>query len=860
MLIWWGSIFDAGLSLPLKVVKRDGRVVDFDAGRIREAVRKAMLSQGVVDAAKLEGVVASVLNKLSERFGAERIPHVEEIQDLVEASLMEHGLKEVAKAYILYRHERTRIREEKMRILGTDYVDEVDKKFSVNAIRLMASRYLLRDSQGRLLERPKQMFQRVAALIVLADILYDLRFYSRDAVLQPWPEEDVGLSQYAGVLGLGPSPDQVEVRWNIHHLERFQHLYNRLNRIGRMKKPLREVLEFLRSNPSEYYPMYRRYYDLMVERRFLPNSPTLFNAGTVLGQLSACFVLDVEDDIVSIMDAAREAAIIFKTGGGVGINYSKLRPEGDVVASTGGVASGPVSFMRIVDTVTDVVKQGGRRRGANIGVLDVDHPDVEKFITAKLTPGVFENFNISVMVKPHFWEYYGRGEPFPLVNPRDGSVWRLVDPRRLLRLAAETAWKTADPGLLYHDNINRLNILRDVFGEVNCVNPCGEQPLYPHESCNLGSINLYAFVSNGKIDWSGLAETVRLAVRFLDNVVDLTKHPTPEIEDMTLKTRRVGLGVMGLADMLYALRIPYNSEEGFETISSVMEFIAYHAVGASAELAVERGPFPVFSGSGWAKGRLPFQGVYGKRGRLDWEGLAKVASRGMRNSYLLTVAPTGSISMIADVSSGLEPQFALVYRKEVTAGVFYYVDPEFERCLFESGLPRDVVLRKVAENGGSLQGVGDVPDWWRRVFVTALDIPWWDHLRAQHEVQMWVDASVSKTINMPSWVSVEDVLKVFIAAHRLGLKGVTVYRDGSKAAQVLVTPTQRLGRYAAAVSNKTPELLRELGVEVEGPRLEIPAAAPPRYETCPICGGKHLLYQEGCVTCPLCGWSSCVIA
>jgi ribonucleotide reductase alpha subunit len=483
------------------------------------------------------------------------------------------------------------IREEKMRILGTDYVDEVDKKFSVNAIRLMASRYLLKDSQGRLLERPKQMFQRVAALIVLADILYDQRFYSRDAVLTTWPEDQVDLSVYAGVLGVGPSPDQLEVRWNIHHLERLQHLYRRLNREGRMKKTLTEMLEFLRQNPAEYYPQYRRYYDMMVEKKFLPNSPTLFNAGTVLGQLSACFVLDVEDDMVSIMDAARDAAIIFKTGGGVGINYSKLRPEGDVVASTGGVASGPVSFMRMIDTVTDVVKQGGRRRGANIGILNIDHPDVEKFIAAKAVRGVFENFNISVMVKPDFWDYFERGEAYPLVNPRDGSVWR-----------------------------------------------------------------------------------------------------------------------------------------------------------------------------------------------------------------------------------------------------------------------------RVAENGGSVQGVEGLPEWWSRVFVTALDIPWWDLLRAQHEVQMWVDASVSKTINMPSWVSVEDVLRVFIAAHRLGLKGVTVYRDGSKAAQVLVTPTQRLGRYAASVSNNTVELLRRLGVEVEGPRPEHPAATPPVYETCPVCGGKHLRHQEGCVTCLDCGWNSCVIA
>ncbi|MEM2238063.1 MAG: adenosylcobalamin-dependent ribonucleoside-diphosphate reductase [Candidatus Caldarchaeum sp.] len=846
---------------PLKVVKRDGRIVDFDVSRIREAVRKAMASQGIVDERKLGEVVDTVVQRLAEKFGAEKIPHVEEIQDVVESSLMDHGLKEVAKAYILYRHERTRIREEKKRILGSDVVDEVDKRFSVNAIRLMTSRYLLRDGQGRLLERPKQMFQRTAALIVIADILYSPLFFDQTASQQTWPEETIDLAELEGRLGLGPSSNELEAKWNIHHLERLAALYNRLNRRGCMRKPLKEVIEYLRANPHIFYTNYRQYYDMMVEKRFLPNSPTLFNAGTVLGQLSACFVLDVDDDIVSIMESAKEAALIFKSGGGVGINYSKLRPEGDVVASTGGVASGPVSFMRIIDTVTDVVKQGGRRRGANIGVLDISHPDVEKFITSKQAPGQFENFNISVMVKADFWQYYEKGEPFPLVNPRDGSVWKLVDPAKLLRLAAESAWRTADPGLLYHDNINRLNPLREIYGDINCVNPCGEQPLYPHESCNLGSINLYEHVDRvrRRIDWEKLGKTVEAAVRFLDNVVDLTKHPTEAIEEMTLRTRRIGLGVMGLADMLYALKIPYNSEEGFDTMSQVMEFIAYKAIETSANLAAERGPFPDFQKSSWARGKLPLQGLGKGKRRLDWESLAEKASKGVRNSHLLTVAPTGSISMLADVSSGLEPQFALVYRKEVSAGVFYYVDAEFDRVLNISAAPREVVLKMVSENGGSLQGLDDLPEEWRRVFVTALDIPWWDHLRAQHEIQQWVDASVSKTINMPSWVSVEDVHKVFIAAHRLGLKGVTVYRDGSKTAQVLITPTHRLRSYASATSNKTIELLRSLGIEVEQ-RVEIISPAPMTPMTCPACGSVNVIFQEGCQKCMDCGWSSCVIA
>ncbi|MEM4334862.1 MAG: adenosylcobalamin-dependent ribonucleoside-diphosphate reductase [Candidatus Caldarchaeum sp.] len=848
-------------TVPLKVVKRDGRVVDFDEARIREAVRKAMASRGVFDSQLLNLVVDSVLRRLSERYGAEKIPHVEEIQDVVEYSLMDHGLREVAKAYILYRHERTRVREEKMRVLETTYVDEVDKRFSVNALRLMASRYLLRDKQGRLVERPKQMFQRTAALVVLADIVYDPLFFDSSGSQPSWGDAHTSIEQHADALGLGTAGEELEVRWNVHHLERLAALYRRLDEQGMMKKPLKEILSFLQSNHNKFYSMYRQYYEAMVEKKFLPNSPTLFNAGTVLGQLSACFVLDVDDDITSIMRTAETAALIFKTGGGVGVNYSKLRPEGDLVASTGGVASGPVSFMRIIDTVTDVVKQGGRRRGANIGILNINHPDVEKFITAKQRPGFLENFNISVMVLKDFWDHYRDKRPYPLVNPRDGSVWRLADPQKLLRLMAENAWRTADPGILYHDNINQLNPLLELYGEINCVNPCGEQPLYPNESCNLGSINLHAFVNKGRLDWDELERVVKLAVRFLDNVVDLTKHPTTAIEKMTLRTRRVGLGIMGLADMLYEMEVPYNSEEGFETMGRVMEFIAHKAVEASAELAEERGSFPDFHRSSWARGILPFKGLETpSKARLDWSSLKNKAMRGMRNSHLLTVAPTGSISMLADVSSGLEPQYALVYRKQVSAGTFYYVDQAFDRYISEAGLPREEVLRKVADNGGSAQGLADIPPQAQRVFVTALDIPWWDHLRAQHEVQMWVDASVSKTINMPSWVAVEDVLKAFVAGHGLGLKGLTVYRDGSKSVQVLTTPTQRHGAYAGETENKTLELLKRLGIDVQVRPSEASPPPPLIHTSCPVCGGKNMVFQEGCERCLDCGWSSCVVA
>ncbi|GBC70177.1 Vitamin B12-dependent ribonucleoside-diphosphate reductase [archaeon HR01] len=856
--------------VPRKIVKRDGRVVDFDASRIREAVRKAMHSVGLVDEVRLDRVVDDVLMVLSERFGAEKIPHVEDVQDIVEKALMKLGLDEVAKSYILYRHERTRLREEKKKILEKEYIDEVDKAFSLNALRLMAARYLLKDYDGRLVEGPKQMFQRVAALVVIPDILYDHRLYDPGHSQPVWNADDSEVYSYEGRIGLGPEGDEgFEVLWNRHHLERLAYLYSHLNRIGAMRKPLAEILRLLASKQLNYYRLYRDYYELMVSKKFLPNSPTLFNAGTQLGQLSACFVLDVDDNLESIMETAKEAAVIFKSGGGVGINYSKLRPEGDVVASTQGVASGPISFMRIIDTVTDVIKQGGRRRGANMGVLAANHPDIESFITCKERPGFLENFNISVLIPADFWRYLERGESYPLINPRDGTVWRSIHPEKLLRLAAEMAWKTADPGMLFQDNINRYNPFREVFGDIVCVNPCGEQPLYPYESCNLGSINLYALVrEDGGFDWGELARVTKLATRFLDNIIEITKHPSEKIRDRTLRSRRIGLGIMGLADMLYALMIPYNSEEGFRTMRRVMEHIMYYAVEASVELAVERGPFPDFNKSSWARGIIPVEGFHRREyWTLDWSRLAeKIVRHGIRNSHLTTVAPTGSISMLADTSSGLEPQFALAFEKHVTVGRFYYVDLEFERRMKKLGLYTEQLVMKVAENGGSVQGLADIPEEVRRVFLTAYDIPWWDHVRAQYEIQLWVDASVSKTINMPSWATVEDVLNSFLLAYRLGLKGITIYRDSSKTAQVLVTPTQRHGRYSLEIENETLGLALKLGVSPTGQPISVSLRQKPtpaikdEHTTCPLCGSPRIVFQEGCSRCLDCGWSSCVIA
>ncbi|MEM4206906.1 MAG: adenosylcobalamin-dependent ribonucleoside-diphosphate reductase [Nitrososphaerota archaeon] len=869
-----------------KIMKRDGRIVDFDSSRIREAIRKAMVSVNKYDEKLLDKIVEHVLVLISEKFGAEKIPHVEDVQDIVELSLVKFDQYEVAKAYILYRREREKIRKEKMRILEKDYLDEVDKKFSLNALRLISSRYLLRGEDGKFKEGPKQLFQRVAALIVIPDLLYDSRIYSKEGGQPKHPLEEFNPDLWAGKIGLGKKENgDYEFKWNKWHLYHMKRLYDNLNEQGMMKVPWSIFFNMLLNGEFEnHFKDYLEYYNLMVEKKFMPNSPTLFNAGARLGQLSACFVLPIDDNIESIMKAATEAAIIFKSGGGIGINYSKLRPEGDVVFSTSGVASGPVTFMRIIDTVTEVVKQGGKRRGANMGILEIWHPDIEKFVRAKEKEGMLENFNISVLIEPKFWKHLENNEPYPLINPRNGQQWGSINPSFIFNLIAEMAWKTADPGVLFLDNINRRNVLRKVLGDIRCTNPCGEEPLYEYEPCNLGSINLHAFVKRtdkvAEIDWDELAKTVKVAYRFLDNVIDVNSYPLKDIERMAKLTRRIGLGIMGLADMLMALRVPYNSEEGFQLMSKIAEFIAWHAYNSSAERAGERGPFPLYWQSSYPEGELPIEGYYKRElWTMNWDEVVdKIKKIGIRNAFLLSIAPTGSISMIVDTSSGLEPVFALVYEKHVTVGIFHYIDPEFEKYLHESGLYNEEIIKKVSMNGGSIQELPEFPESARQIFAVAYDIPWWDHIRAQYQVGLWVDAAVSKTINMPHWVSVEDVKNSFLFAYKLGLKGITIYRDASKSAQVLVTPTQKLNRYVSITKNRTLDMMESLGIKISRPAYiptEVGEAKRPltkvviteeqadkksTYETCPECNSTNLLWQEGCVRCLDCGWTGCVVS
>jgi ribonucleoside-diphosphate reductase alpha chain len=555
--------------------------------------------------------------------------------------------------------------------------------------------------------------------------------------------------------------------------------------------------------PAEIAAARETFERMMASLEFLPNSPTLMNAGRPLGQLAACFVVPVEDSTTGVFEAVRWAAEIQKTGGGTGFSFSRLRPAGDLVASTGGTASGPVSLMQVFDVATEAIKQGGTRRGANMGMLRVDHPDILEFIAIKLDPTRMRNFNLSVAVTDAFMTAVAEGTTYDLVNPRTGTVQGQLDARRVFDAIANAAWTIGDPGMVFIDRVNAQQPTPQL-GAIEATNPCGEQPLLPFESCTLGSIDVGKFVGGDDLDWPRLRRAIRDAVRFLDDVIDANRYPLAEIERATKATRKIGLGIMGWADALAALQIPYDSEAALALAGRVAALLEAESLAASAELAERRGAFPAWAGSRWP-------------GELG-------TARRLRNATTTTIAPTGTISIIAGCASGIEPLYALAYRRNVLDGAeLTEVNPAFRRLAADRGFASAELFAAIAEHGG-VRGRSDVPADVQRWFPTAHEIEIAMHVRMQAAFQRYCHAAVSKTINLPRTATPADVKAAYQLAYELGCKGITVYRDTSREGQVLVT-----------------------GAKV---------AAAPAAPSCPECGST-LVVQSGCRLCRHCGWSVC---
>ena len=723
------------------VKKRDGRIVDFNQTKIAEAIFKALQAGGKENKNLAKEISNSVIETLDKRF-KEEIPKVEELQDIVVEVLVKKGQKNIAELYSLYRQKRKELRDAKWWLLSRN----VKTKLTPNALKVLESRYLKKDDQGKITETPQQLFQRVAANIASAESFFN-----------PSISDDE-------LFGIG-----------------------------------------------------EKFYKMMASLEFLPNSPTLMNAGGVLQQLSGCFVLPVGDSMEEIFEAIKNTALVHKSGGGTGFNFSRLRPRGDNIKSTQGASSGPLSFMSVFNAATEVIKQGGKRRGANMGILRVDHPDILEFITSKSEEGVLNNFNISVALTDEFMEAIKKNKKYNIISPRDGQVVSQLDANMVFDLIVDYAWKNGEPGVIFIDRINKDNPTPKL-GEIESTNPCGEQPLLPFESCNLGSINLSKMIKKKtarskiwEIDWEKLKETTHNAVHFLDNVIEVNRYPLLEIERVTKGNRKIGLGIMGFADMLIKINVPYNSRKALMLGKKIMKLIQEEGRKSSAKLAEQRGTFPNFKDS-----------IYNAKDMLK-----------VRNATVTTIAPTGTIGIIAGTSSAIEPLFAVAYTRKHVLGdqELIEVNHIFEEMAKERGFWSKKLVEEISIKGG-VQDIKDVPLDIKKIFVTALDIKPEDHMKMQAAFQNHVDNATSKTINFPYSASEEDIKKAYLMSYDLGCKGVTFYRNESRKQQVLNIKGKEQGSLPKVNGKMIKE--KDVSPELKDPSPDIPDLPPGSCPTCNI--------------------------
>lgn len=659
---------------------------------------------------------------------------------------------------------------------------------SENAIKVLEKRYLKRDTQGNCIEKPADMFRRVADTVAKGDLKY-----------------------------------------------------------GATKDDVKKLSD--------------RFYDAITNCQFMPNSPTLMNAGRELGQLAACFVLPIEDSLEGIFETIKNTALIHQSGGGTGFSFSRLRPKNDVVHSTMGISSGPVSFMEVFNAATEAVKQGGTRRGANMGILRVDHPDILEFIDCKADNNKLNNFNISVAITDKFMEAYFNNEDYDLVNPHTKKTTGKLNAKFVFDKIVDSAWRNGEPGIIFIDTMNYDNPTPQI-GAIESTNPCGEVPLLPYEACNLGSINLNKMVKENNdgtcsVDWDLLAKTTRTAIRFLDNIITINKYPLPQIAEMVNNNRKIGLGIMGWADMLMKIGISYASEQGTKLASQIIEFIDYESKCESIELSKERGRFANFKGSIYDSEHYLYNKYKdksaGKISDEQWKELDnKIKKFGIRNATTTCIAPTGTISMIAGASGGIEPLFGLVFSRLILDNTeMLEINPIFKNYMIKHNLYSEELMKKIAIDG-SITHINNIPENVKKIFVTAHDVtPYW-HVKMQAAFQLHTDNAVSKTVNFVESATRDDIKETYILAYKSHLKGITVYRNNSRTFQPMNLKKEE---------KKSEEIIKE---KIKNPEKTIQTEKNEEYNPsgevktiiCPECGNK-IEMAEGCYICLNCGYSGC---